>query len=452
MFFLNPGLRSSILIASAKAFLISISIATPLQATEFGNSGVDGRSGPSGRDGRSGQELTLQALGASGSYDISGSNGENGLQGEPGHSATSCSHPRPNYDLNGARGGDGGRGGAGGKGGNGGAVTVYFSDIQALKSLYIRGTPGAGGYGSWGGRGGEGCYCQISQWTVGTGADQKTYYCRNGYRGSDASQGDYGARGSYGRLVLVNQLTPVLPETPSYQFDMSTMETKVLNLSRNHWQSKSGGASLFQSGSDVANNYALYVGRTEMTLGFRWEVARPVADFKGKTMRVQLDTETPKVYVAGGLWVNGALEDVEGKKTYVFKSVVNSNEIAYLQFSSFAGVGTDHAISIKDSAGVSSILNNKIHLTYYTAENGAYKTQYDADVPADKVLITPKEIKVLVGALGIKPEALKRGTQAYAKVLVTRSLGSNAATYVLANTYTLNISFAGTTSSSSKRN
>lgn len=442
MFFLNAGWRSTDKILGTKSIskssllFLSLALGSPLHAMEFGSRGTSGRHGQSGRNGRYGQAITLQATGAAASYDISGQNGENGLQGESGLSATGCIQGRPSFDLNGASGGDGGRGGGGGQGGNGGPVTIYYNDIEALKSVYIKGTPGIGGRGAWGGRGGQGCRCQVSQWTVGT----QTFRCRDGFRGSDASQGFDGARGSYGHLILVNQLTPVLPETPSYQVDMGKMEAQVLKLSKNHWQAKTGGVLLFQPGSDVANSYSLYTGRTELTLGFRWDVARPITDFNGKQMSVELATTTPKVSVPGGLWVNGALEDVDGKKTYVFKNVVHSNEIAYLQFSSFGGVGADHTIAIKDNAGVSSILNNKIHLTYYAVENGAYKSQYDADVPADKVTVTPKEIKIQVGALGINPDALKRGTQAHAKVLITRSLGANAATYVLSSNYVVNIS------------
>jgi hypothetical protein len=412
-----------------------------LQASDFGSDGMAGRQGNSGRDGRSGQNLVIKAEGASASYDVSGSDGSDGTTGENGYNATSCFPPnRPAYDLTGANGGRAGAGGPGGDGGNGGALTVYFTDINNLKFITVHGTPGRGGSSNWGGRGGFGCRCSESSWTIpdSSGA-QHSYTCRDGQMGSDAGRGSDGSFGSYGQVLLVSQMTPVLQDLPSVNIDMSKMETGPFTVSKNNWEPRRGAASLFASGTDISNSYYFFKDRVESTLKFRWEATRPLTDFARWQMQVKLEGTEAKVYFPDGLWVDFQRIEENGEKIFVIKAVVAESELPYIQFDGFLDEGSNHVISIKDSAGMANVLQNSIHAEFWTVVAGQWKQHFDGDLPADSLQATADHIHILMGRSGIDPVLFKAGTKAYVKLLVTRKLGGKSQTYQLASNYNIQI-------------
>ncbi len=408
---------------------------------QFGSAGYDGRTGAQGRSGRDGQPVVVTATGQSANFDVTGSDGGNSSSGEPGYGATGCFQSTPDYDLFGAAGGDGGRGGDGGAGGDGGSVTVYFTDIVQLGRVAIRGTPGEGGNAAWGGRGGEGCRCQQYSWTT-TASDgtTTTHYCRDGQRGYDASSGSPGADGSYGRVTLIGQLDPVAAEVPALQIDMSRMLEGPFQLSKNHWEARRGARRLFAAGSDVADSYSFFTGRTEISYAFQWQVNRPVTDFRGWGMRVQIEGEDALLYLPNGLWVD-AEKIVDGNsRTYVIKGAVSTGELGNLQFRSLGGIGADHVVAVKDNAKVSDILHTAVHLKYFSYENGTYKVRYDADVPAESLTVTDDGFAIAMGTLGIDPNFLKRDTKAYGGLTMKRSLGTHSATYTMGTYYTIKYS------------
>lgn len=426
--------KSKILMTFALATFIS---PTAIAQSQFGMSGNDGFMGQSGASGRDGRPLVITTNGTGGNYDISGQDGYPGRNGQSGSAATGCFQGQPDNDLRGADGGDGGMGGSGGNGGNGGMVTAYYSDISALSSIYIRGTPGRAGNGAWGGRGGNGCRCMRFSWEGGLGDSHRTYHCYDGRDGRDGMNGNTGRDGSYGSVTLIGQTTPVGPEQPSFQIDMAHMLDNHFILSKNHWENRRGARQLFSPGSDIADTYRLFTGRTEIDYDFQWLASRPISDFTDWQMTLQLDGDEANLYLPQGLWVDSEKIRNGNRRTFIFHAAVSTGELGNIQFDSFSGSESTHVIAVKDNAGVSDVLTNTVHLQYFAASNGSYQLRYDADVPAAAITSRAGGFDIAMGALGIDSRYLALGTQAYAGLTVKRALGTNSASYTLGSYYTI---------------
>lgn len=418
------------------ALLGLAAFATNIHAMSFGSDGRDGSSGAVGRAGRSGQSLSIKAEGAAANYDISGLDGGDAGPGEPGYSATGCSQPfQPSYSLEGASGGAGGQGGSGGQGGNGGALTVYYTDINHLKFVSVRGRPGEGGRSGWGGRGGDECRCNERQWTVA----EQTYTCNDGQRGRDSGPGNAGSRGSYGQVMLVSQLQPVAAELPSVYVDMSKMEDGPIRLSKNLWEQRQQARQLFAPGTDIADRYFQFISRSEVEYQFKWEAPRPITDFRGWQMLLRLEGNRAKLDLPQQLWLDGEETATATGRLYTIRGAVSTGELGNIQFEGFFGDGANHVIAIQDNAHVSNILQSAVRLKYYVYENGSYQVRYDADVPAAALSRQADGFDIAMGGLGLDPKYLKLGTQAYADLLVTRSLGANSTKYTLGSYYTIQL-------------
>jgi len=421
-------------------FLLVATIGVQCQAySNFGVDGYDGRNGADGRPGRNGNDITFTASGSSAAYDMSGTNGEDAYVGENGGDASQCYQPNdPPYSLQGANGGNGGYGGVGGRGGNGGSLTAYFGNIENLKAVLVRSTPGRGGRGTYGGRGGIGCRCMKSQWTVTQNGNTQTYHCQNGSNGYNGSNGSTGKSGAYGAITLIPQLSPVEPEVSYLPIKMENLEQGPFELSANNWASRSGAKLLFAPGSDLADTYQIFTGRFEQLYRFLWEASRPLGDFKGKTVTLTLSQEVVKVSFSDQVWQDGT-EAVEsdGSRTYHVKSAILASEPYSLEMGTAAGSGSSFTVEVNDKAGVSNVVSSSFRIDFYTKANVYYYRRYQGNIPPEAVIQKDNTFVVSVGKLPIDPDYLTPGTRTLIYFYMTRSLGKNSGTVKIGEYYTL---------------
>jgi hypothetical protein len=176
------------------------------QIIGFGKEGKQGIDGKDGARGRDSEALTIFADGSPLNLDLSGQQGLLGENGVNGENAICENQPvNVNYNLVGADAGDGGNGGNGGDGGNAGSLTVYATDKNYLKQIYVQANGGNGGKPGEGGNGGKGCQCPQPYWVVEscTGRPGDTNYscstkefrCLNGENGKNGRSGRVGRDG-----------------------------------------------------------------------------------------------------------------------------------------------------------------------------------------------------------------------------------------------------------------
>ncbi len=416
-------------------------------AAEIRTYGVDGRSGRDGRSGEAGtpgQSRSVLVDGQPQQVFAPGGNGQDGQEGEQGERAQCYSQPQNvRFDLQAPSGGDGGDGGNGGDGGDGGDVTLYYTDLGALRSVLVDARGGQPGRRGRGGRGGDGCRCDRRDWVVqvcqnGTCRDER-YVCRDGSSGYSGADGRDGKQGNPGQLWLVNQTTPLPPETPTQTLPLESLLRQPVALSKNIWEARPGAGSLVASGSIVADTYQQYVGRTEAQAQVVWQAARPQTDFARLSSTLSLtETGTVELQFPEGYWVAGQSDRAGDLTTFTVTGVVRAEDATRLAWGSRSGYGKNLTAAVIDTARESAYLTTQFFVTYRTAERAAagdrrprFNTQFEGEVPANLVTRDGDRFVLALGKLPISDRDLQQGTPTQIELRVVRSLGSNSAEQTL---------------------
>ncbi|MBI4404856.1 MAG: hypothetical protein HY537_11880 [Deltaproteobacteria bacterium] len=409
-------------------FLLFSPVASATRQQTFGMCGQNGYSGRDGMPGYQGRDLTLYAEGQQGSYNLSGSDGGPAENGRRGGDAYSCMQPHGVHtDLMGACGGPGGSGGDGGNGGNAGELTVYFDEINNLRSILVRAIPGRGGWAGYGGQGGYPCHCSVPCWTVVEGGTTKMYHCMDGHPGNSGMQGRTGTSGWYGKVTLIPQMTPLLPVTPALTVAMENMLNGPFELSDNVWDSKTGARSLFAPGSDLNNHYQLFRERVEILYGFDWKASRPLTDFAGQKMHLTLRNGSAQLEYPSNIWVVGQeISDSPGKKVFVFEGALYAQEALKLALSDAGGSGKSMWVEVVDLQGVSQLVKTSFSIEYYTKAALIYRLRYQGKIGADNIALDGNHFRISLGQLPIESQYLASGQKALIRLSVHRSYGNHS--------------------------
>lgn len=416
------------------------------EISSFGRNGSHGSTGRNGQDGRSGPSQTVFADGTPQQFRLIGDDGRDGERGDDGERPYCDSQPRDvRHDLQAASGGDGGDGGNGGNGGSGGSLTVYYTDPAKLAQIFVDARGGEGGRGGSPGRGAYGCRCDDRDWEVTTctgtpGAPDyscKTdrFVCRDGDSGRTGMSGRDGAPGALGRLIVVQQATPLAPENPTQTLAVADLTNRAIALSKNLWQTRFGARSLLAPGSNVADDYQAYVGRAEGRVRLDWQAPRPASRFATDLVTTQIqDDGSASVTFPEHLWVEGSSTREGDLTTYTVSAVVRAADVTRLALGRTDGRSQDFQIAVLDLAGESDYLNTQFYVKYESTDQGPhgdrpgrYSTRYDGLVPADLVTRDQNRFTLSLGRLPIGSQHFRSGTYGRLEIRIVRSLGGRSA-------------------------
>ncbi|MEO0685843.1 MAG: collagen-like protein, partial [Cyanobacteria bacterium J06649_11] len=297
-------------ILSVPQFITSANISSSLicsnvlaaEVGSLGENGDDGETGIKGKNGRHSDNLTVFADGTSMTLDLAGGDGASGEQGIKGYDSF-CEQQTEQVgkNLRGADGGNGGDGGDGGVGGNAGSLTVYTTNKEHLKQVYVIAAGGEGGAPGTAGEGGAGCECDLPYWNEETcfgkpgSADYscttEEFQCADGYPGKKGRDGRKGRDGKIGNLTLINLDKSLSPDFPEVTAPISELKCRGFTLSKNIWQSKDNASSLFAPGSIIADRYKELVARHEHSVLVVWDAPQPVENFDDKKITLGLKGE-----------------------------------------------------------------------------------------------------------------------------------------------------------------
>lgn len=412
----------------------------------YGSDGSDGRSGRSGRDGTAGPSQTTVADGTSASFSLAGSDGEDGENGENGYRPRCGGQPRNvDYNLRAPNGGSGGDGGSGGSGGSGGNLTIYYGDRAALQRLSVDARGGRFGRGGRGGSGTIGCRCDAHEWEIQTctgtpgqpdhQCQANRYRCYDGSSGSNGSFGRDGAPGADGQLWIVNQLEPLLGETPAMAVGLQTLDSQPVRLSRNLWAEKSGANALLAPGSRVNDIYREYTGRVEGNVSLNWQAPRPLSAFAGGDVRTEIQPDGALTATfPDSLWADYTTSRQADQLTITVTNAVRASDVTRLASGGVQGSGANLKAIVLDLAGESAYLTTQFRLTLKTTDGDPrddrrphYVTVYDDVVPAELVSLVGNRFELALGRLPIDRGPLTRGKYAQIEITAVRSLGTNSA-------------------------
>ena len=422
--------------------LVQDSLARAAKLKDFGDRGKDGRSGEKGQNGRDSDNLTVFADGSPMTLDLSGANGLQGNNGASGNSAAcETTIKDQSKSLQGSNGGHGGDGGDGGNGGNGGALTIYTTNKEDLKQIYVVATGGEGGAPGLGGQGGEGCSCPVPHWNEQTckGKPGSSNYqcttiehkCYDGHDGRIGRDGRPGRTGRLGNLTVINLDRALTEDQPGTTIPLGELKQRGFTLSRNEWASKTGATSLLAPGSLVADNYKELVARHEHSVLLVWEASQPVAEFAKEKVTLRLDENNqPQVNFSDRVWLETSEIKRDRVSEYFVYNAIREKDVTKLKHQGLSGTGSDLTLRLVDRAEKSEILDTDFAIKFKVTRSVDdarfhrvfdYKTKYEGEIPAEAVRQSGNNFAISVGALPIPPEFLLPGTGVEIQIIANRS-------------------------------
>ncbi|MGL6338540.1 MAG: collagen-like protein [Waterburya sp.] len=454
--FALPQLMTST--STPQAFLCSSVLAADTKT--LGDTGDSGEEGVQGNNGRNSDNLTVFADGSPMTLDLTGGNGSPGQQGVKGYNAL-CEQQKEitGKNLKGADGGNGGDGGDGGVGGNGGALTVYTTNKEDLKQIYVIAAGGEGGPPGKGGVGGEGCKCDRPYWNEKTCSGDpgssnyicttEEFQCSDGYSGRKGRIGRKGRDGNIGNLTLINLDKSLDPDFPEVTAPISELQGRGFTLSRNIWESKNNAKSLFAPGSVIADKYKELIARHEHTVLVVWEAPQPVENFDDQQITLSLKgVNDANIILPEDLWLESK-KVKQGKLTQLFVfNAVPTKDVADLEIDGLFGQGAGLELDIFDEAEQSNLIATDFMIDYRVGEKSeeknffggtstVYKTKYEGKIPPSAIAKNGNSFTLQLGKLPIPPEYLKPGLKVEIEVVAKRSLGKNSQMKTLSTTTTI---------------
>ena len=416
----------------------------------LGESGDSGETGVKGNNGRNSDSLTVFADGSPMTLDLTGGDGAAGEAGAAGYDALCDRQPTKDVgkNLQGADGGNGGDGGDGGVGGNGGALTVYTTNKQHLKQIYVIAAGGEGGAPGKAGAGGEGCQCDRPYWNEETcygdpgspnySCTTQEFQCTDGYSGKKGRDGRNGRDGKIGTLTLINLDKTLAPDMPEVTAPISELKGRGFTLSRNIWQSKDNAADLFAPGSVIASNYKELVARHEHSVLVVWDAPQPVENFDDKQITLSLRGEDEaNIFLPEDLWLETkTIKRDKLTELFVFNAV-RTKDVDDLTIDGLFGQGAGLELDVFDEAEKSHLLATDFSVEYKVGEKSenknffggsstVYKTKYEGSIPPEAIAKNDNLFTLQLGKLPIPPEYLKPGLEVEVEVIAKRSLGDNS--------------------------
>jgi len=415
------------------------------QGRDLGRDGRNGSDGEAGRRGRDGRSQTVFANGSSLNLDLSGEDGTAGRDGRDGEKADCDRQPRDvDHNLRAADGGRGGNGGNGGDGGNGGSLTVYYTNLADLRSIFVGANGGRGARSGRRGYGGRGCSCRVRDWEIrsctGTpgspdySCQTRQFSCEDGDDGRDGVEGKDGNDGALGSLTLIKGTQELAPEQPMVQVAMPQVSDRVLALSKNKWQIRNGAAALLAPGSVIADQYREFVTRIESSFQLIWNAQRPLSDFSGEMVTIRLeDDQQVRVSFPEDVWVDGTISQQGGKTQLIAANVILKEEATQLKRADFSGSGAELIFALIDQARKSELISTQFRIKYNTSRisdrfesNFDYITRYEGTIPAELVSRDKNRFVLNLGKLPIDSQYLRPGVAVEIELVAIRSFAGHS--------------------------
>jgi hypothetical protein len=452
--------------STSQSLLCSSVLAADNQS--LGESGDIGEAGIKGNNGRNSDNLTVFADGSPMTLDLSGGNGAIGQPGVQGYDALCDRQANKDVgkDLQGADGGSGGDGGDGGIGGDGGSLTVYATNKEDLKQIYVIAAGGEGGMPGKAGDGGEGCECDRPYWNEETcygspgspdySCTTKEFQCTDGYSGRKGRDGRKGRNGKEGNLTLINLDKSLAPDFPEVTAPISELKGRGFTLSRNIWENKNNASALFAPGSIVTDQYKELTARHEHSVLLVWDAPQPVETFEDQPITLSLKGENDaNILLPEDLWLETkAVKRDKITELFVFNAV-KTEDVADLTIDGLFGQGGNLELDVFDQANQSQLIATEFSVQYRVGEKSenknffggnstVYNTKFEGSIPPEAIAQKDNLFTLQLGKLPIPPEYLKPGLEVEIEVTAKRSLGENSEIKKLSTQTTIEAPNSGT--------
>lgn len=252
--------------------------------------------------------------------------------------------------------------------------------------------------------------------------------CHDGLFGQNGNGAPNGNVGQYGSLTLINSPGPLSPTNPSGSLSVGNLPVNA-TLTIDTWATTQGAGGLLAPGSQIQDSYTYYAGRRSVPVSLVWNASLPQSMFSGQEVNVTTDASGQITAGAASpsMWAElGITYDNSGAATISVNKAVQAAQATQLSAQIY-GWGTGTIAQITDAANVNDIVNTSIHAKVISS--GIFDhTRYDADVPANYLVVTPANITVQIGKLpGIPSGDIAQGKDLKIELTIVRSLGGQSA-------------------------
>jgi hypothetical protein len=412
----------------------------------FGTAGSTGASGQNGQAGSPAENVTIFADGTPLTLNLAGRDGDKGRNGDDAKAPDCGQQPEQvTQNLQAADGGNGGNGGNGGDGGNAGSITIYATNVENLRQVFVSAAGGKGGQPGEGGAGSPGCNCSRPYWTVercfGRPGDPdyrcstQEFRCRSGRDGLNGNRGLPGRDGLPGKLTLLNLNKPLEADRPTATVTMGTLKDQGFTLSKNQWDTRQGAKALLAPGSVIEDEYLVLTERIERPFLLIWNAPQPFKDFADQNVTLALnDQREVQPTFAGDVWLEGTAQKRGNVTEFVVYNALRSGEATQLGDLVLTGNGQGLKLFLVDKADRSNLVATKFKLKYKVTDEdprfrppSVYSTQYSGDIPDNLVVVNGNQITLNIGQLPIPPQYLKPGVGVEVELTAIRSFSNYTA-------------------------
>ena len=209
---------------------------------------------------------------------------------------------------------------------------------------------------------------------------------------------------------------------------MDQMESGPFLLSANRWENRAGAQQLFAPSSRISDNYRYFLERVERSYRFQWKAPRPLADFAAKSIGLELVDSLIKVTLPSDVWLKGTEIPESAKATaFVIADAFHQDEALDIAISHVTGSGKGLSVEVTDKQGISSKVQTRFGLEYYT-KRILYVRRFSGKIPPELVSQQGDRFILDLGKLPIDSKFLSSGVQSQISLYITRSFGKESAT------------------------
>lgn len=421
-------------------------VAWGAQIQSFGSDGQSGQSGQAGAKGQNTDDLTLFVDGSPVTLNLAGLDGEQGQDGENGENPNCSTQPvNVSYNLQAPSGGNGGNGGNGGDGGNGGSLTIYTTNPENLRQIYVNTAGGKGGQPGKGGIGSPGCQCTDPYWNVETctgnpgdpdyRCSTREFRCQDGKQGGNGVSGVTGRDGLVGKLTLINLDKPLEPDESAATVTMANLKEKGYLLSKNVWETRNSATALLAPGSIIDDQYLALVERLERSFLLVWNAPQQFEKFADQKMTLSLaENQAIKVDVPNDLWIEATTQQKNNLTELIVYNAIRAPDATKLESQGLSGNKTNLKLTLVDQAKQSNLITTKFKITYRTTQSDPrfrtvsdYTTRYEGEISEELVILDGNQFTIKIGQLPIKPNDLRSGLGVEIRILALRSFAGYSA-------------------------
>jgi hypothetical protein len=277
-------------------------------------------------------------------YDLSGNDGIDGTDGRNAESIY-CADSRVRNGL------DGEDGHNGEDGFSGKDAYLYYKNLEDLKLVTLiqnggkGGLPGAGGQGSFG--------------------------CNTGLSGTFGENGDYGHNGSYGNIYLLENDFQIQSVRNSSVISLLDLYHGPIVLGRHNWLSSLGAKQLFNTNSNISDEYYLYESTEVFEVRLKWSSLTIIEGLKNTKLAISLVDDQLRIKNYRGAVLDYKISRSENIYTIEVFNATNELEFKNLSFGKLRNSHDELTLEIKEKYRPRMAIETKFIITLYnvTEEN-----------------------------------------------------------------------------------